>query len=168
MREFELVGWCDKDGNFNDSMQQLVCNNILEVLDLWAEHNYSGASHPYALSLFNKMVNFKTIGPLTGDDSEWLEEAILGSAQNKRFSSVFKDDKTGRAYRTDAIVFKERHGGSFTSSNSFRWIKFPYDTSTKAKVYPAWLNRPMYWLNNFLNFIRLPLLRPLRDKEVIS
>ena len=32
LNEFKFLGWMDKDGNFDDEMQELICTNVLELL----------------------------------------------------------------------------------------------------------------------------------------
>jgi hypothetical protein len=134
--EFVAAGWCDTNGVFKDEMQQLICENILELLEVFSKHNYSGSSAPYAINLFSTLAKFKPIAPLTGEDCEWVDVAEYNGSlmwQNKRCSSVFKDE-TG-TYDIDGRVFWEWYRNNetdevyktyFTSKGSRVYINFPY------------------------------------------
>ncbi len=119
IKEFEYAGWL-KDGKYNDAMQELMCIQILELLDVFSTHGHSGSSAPYALNLFNKLSKFKTITDLTFEDSEWGESYSNGSNiehyQNKRNSSVFKQGKDGKPYYGNAHIQKDQKGSCWSGS----------------------------------------------------
>ena len=133
IREFEFVGWTE-NGKFKDSMQELICTQVLELLDLFAEHGHSGSSHSYALDLFSDLAKFKPISPLSGADIEWSKTIDdEGTVQNKRLSSVFKR-KDGTAYYLDAIIWKSEKGGTWCGNagdiSSRQNISFPFTPKT--------------------------------------
>lgn len=116
MREFETVGWI-KDGKWQDGMQKMMCEQVLELLDLFSAHGHSGFSAPYAIKLFKTLASFEPIGGISGADNEWedIDEEIGKTVyQNKRLSSVFKRGKDGKPYFMYAIVWREKDGDSFT------------------------------------------------------
>lgn len=134
--EFQAAGWCDADGKFRDDMQELMCNQVLELLEKFSEHGHSGSTAPYAINLFSTLAKHEPIVPLTGEDWEWYEVGD-GVFQNKRCSHVFKqsDRFDGQPYDINAVVFwdwwtdpetGERSKSYFTNSNSWKPIKFPY------------------------------------------
>ena len=119
-REFKAMGWpgdCE--------MQDMVCNNVRELLDVFASQGHSGSSAPYVLNVFQKLARFDPLGPLTGADDEWMEVGT-GIYQNVRDSSVFKESKDGQAYWIDGKVFREPDGTTFTSRDSRVFIEFPW------------------------------------------
>jgi hypothetical protein len=134
--EFVAAGWCDTNGVFKDEMQQAICEHVLKLLEVFSEEGHSGSSAPYAINLFSTLAKFKPIVPLTGEDWEWNDVAENNGSplwQNKRCSSVFKDD-TG-VYDIDGRVFWEWYRNSktdevyktyFTNRNSRVYITFPY------------------------------------------
>ena len=132
MREFQIAGWCDENGVFDDEMQKMMCDGVLKLLDVFAEEGHSGFSASYAINLFKKVVNFEPITALTGDDSEWVDHGY--TFQNKRMSSVFKDTKDGQAYWSDDRVFWDwhkdedgtMHKSYFTNRDSRVNITFPW------------------------------------------
>lgn len=143
--EFEALGWVDSEGRFNDPVQESICHNILDLLIIFGRQGHSGTSGAYALDLFTKLAKCEPLGPLTGDDSEWRDVSEFwdnGTTQyqNRRYSSVFKDD-TG-AYDTNGIVWYELYTDSdgverktyFTDSNSRVYITFPYTPKTEYKL----------------------------------
>jgi len=115
MKEFEVAGWLDEDGKFKDDMQEMICNHVLKLLDVFNGEGHSGTSAPYAVNLFKRLALFKTIAPLTGEDDEWCEMSE-GIFQNKRESAVFKEENS-QAYYADGIVFIDENDCSFTSNN---------------------------------------------------
>lgn len=48
-----------------DEMQNLMCNQSLELLSVLDTHGDSGFSIQYKLSLLNKLIRFQPIKPLT-------------------------------------------------------------------------------------------------------
>ena len=105
-REFFHADWTNEAGEFKDEMQELMCSQVLELLELFAGHGHSGSTFGYALSLFDTLARFKPIGPLTGVDTEWVMHDYGNGPhyQNKRLSSVFKDED-GSCYNIDGRVF---------------------------------------------------------------
>jgi len=128
MREFKAAGWVDSDGNWSDDMQEMLCKQVLELVEVFSKYGHSGSSAPYALNLFKKIALFKPIAPLTGEDDEWTE-VIEGTWQNKRCSTVFKDD-TG-VYNSEGRVFVDKDGSAYTSKDSRVKIEFPYTPTTE-------------------------------------
>lgn len=136
MTEFRAAGWTDENGKFDCSMQEMLCNQVMELLALFASHGHSGSSAPYAIDLFTKLAKFEPIIPLTGEDFEW-NDVGNGMFQNKRCSHVFKsaDRFDGQPYDTDAVIFWEWYTDPetgekskvyFTSRDSQQPITFPY------------------------------------------
>lgn len=127
IREFEYAGWI-KDGKYDDDMQEMMCNQVLELLDLFGEHGHSGSSAPYAINLFSKLAKFEPIAPIQGTDDEWAD-VDNGIFQNKRLSSVFKKEG-GKPYYLDAVIWKEKNGACFSGQvegiSSRQFIKFPF------------------------------------------
>lgn len=125
--ELKALGMLDS----GDEMNELMCKNILELLDTFAKQGHSGFSANYCLSLFEKLAKFEPIAPLTGDDSEWNEIAEQDGTlyQNKRCSHVFKDDNG--AYDIDGKVFRDSTGSCYTSKDSRVYITFPYTPKTE-------------------------------------
>lgn len=147
--EFQAAGWTDENGNFKDDMQELMCTQVLELLEVFHNHGHSGSTASYAISLFEKLAKFKPIAPLTGEDWEWVELNYDGDIkyQNKRCSNVFKD-ADGRAYDIDGKVFFEwcerpldedeagypgvrQFKSYYTSKDSRVYIDFPYTPTTE-------------------------------------
>lgn len=140
-KEFAAVGWINKDtGEFEDEMQKSICQNVLELLEVFSKQGHSGTTAPYLISLFTKLASYEVLGPLTGDDSEW-NEVSDGVFQNNRCSHVFKqaDRFSGQPYDLNGRVFytieKDKNGEEFknyyTNGDSFTVITFPYVPTTE-------------------------------------
>lgn len=141
--EFKALGWIDENGKFKDDWQELVCQQVLELLDLFSSHGHSGSTAPYAIDLFSKLAKFEPLGPLTGEDWEWEQRDQMIGYQNKRLSRVFKDSIDGKAYDISGKVFWEwcecplddeeegypgirRFKSYYTCRDSRVYIDFPY------------------------------------------
>ena len=48
MREFRIAGWVDENGKWIDDMQEAICNNVLKLLEVFADEGHSGSTAPYA------------------------------------------------------------------------------------------------------------------------
>lgn len=126
-----------------------ICQNILELLEVFSNQGHSGFSAPYCIAMFEKLASFKPLGPLKGTDDEW-NEIGEGLYQNKRCSHVFKqaDRFDGQAYDSQAVVFYDwveqfgedgtvgRFKSHYTSRDSSRPITFPYEPTTVYEERP--------------------------------
>jgi hypothetical protein len=126
LSEFIYAGWMDEDGKFNDEMQEMLCLNILELLEVFSEQGHSGFSAPYLIAVLETLMKFEPLTPLTGSDDEWVDHGG-GHFQNKRCSRVFKqpDRFGGQAYDLEGKVFR-KDGVSFTCGDSLVPVSFPY------------------------------------------
>ena len=125
--EFKLLNWPG-----NDEMQKVMCENILEVLEVISKQGHSGFSIQYLMNHVNRLVNYKPISPLTGKDDEW-NDVGEGLLQNKRCGAVFKNTDTNNAYYLDGIVFIAPDGCGFTSKQSHINIEFPFNPPEKPE-----------------------------------
>lgn len=124
MQEFRAAGWVSDEGKWINEMQELICKQVLELLEIFSKHGHSGTSAPYATNLFKELALFKPLVPLTGEDWEWVE---VGEKewQNKRCFHVFKG-ADGRAYDNDGKIFREPDGVCYITGKSRVYITFPY------------------------------------------
>ena len=151
MNEFRAAGWLDEHGKYADEMQEMICNHVLKLLDVFADEGHSGSSAPYAINLFSKLAKFDPIVPLTGEDWEW-NDVYEGDKskiyQNKRCGAVFKsaDRFNGQPYYIDGKVFwgwyKSEEDGkmsksSYTGRDSHVPIEFPYTPKTEYVFVPT-------------------------------
>ena len=139
MTEFRAAGWIDENDKYTDEMQEMICDHVLALLEVFADEGHSGTTASYTIELFSKLAKFDPIVPLTGEDWEWSEvsDGDKGKMyQNKRCSAVFKsaDRHDGQPYYLDGRVFwewykngdDEVHKCYFTGGDSHVPITFPY------------------------------------------
>ena len=103
-KELDLLG-LKNDDDMNGAMRK----HLLHMVKEFADEGHSGFSASYAISCLKRLLNFKPLTPLTGEDDEWTEVTRMSGFphyQNKRCSSVFKD-ADGTAYDIDGKVFWE-------------------------------------------------------------
>lgn len=123
-REWTAKGW-PTTGN---DPQVWIYEHLKKLLEAFSGEGHSGTSAPYTIDLFKKLAMFEPLGPLTGDDNEWMEVSE-GTLQNLRCSHVFKEN--GEAYDIQGIMFEEKDGARFTSSDSRVPVTFPYTPTTE-------------------------------------
>jgi len=126
-----------------DDPDKWIQENVLELLEVFANQGHSGSSAPYVIHLFSKLANHDPISPIMCTDDEWTDVGMLGNDdifQNKRCSAVFKQGVDGKPYYLDAIVWKNQNGNSYTGNNcmnskhekikSSQNIKIPFTPKT--------------------------------------
>lgn len=130
--ELKALGMLDS----GKEMNELMCQNILKLLKVFSEQGHSGMSGNYCLGLFNKLVNFEPLTPLTGEDWEWMDIGTQTGTlyQNIRCGRVFKDDDG--AYDIDGKVFEDASGSRYTSKDSRVKVTFPYTPKTEYVKVP--------------------------------
>lgn len=103
--ELRRAGLFDKDSDYDGMLGPAV----LELVKVHAAQGHSGFSHSLTLQIFNKVANFKTLGPLTSAPDEWMEVGREMSPpgakdvwQNKRQGSCFSNDGGKTYYDIDA------------------------------------------------------------------
>ena len=136
-RELDLIGLTEED-EYNGMMRK----HILHMISEFADEGHSGFSASYAISILSKLLDFKPLSPLTGEDSEWNDIAQYGDGttlyQNNRRSSVFKD-ADGSCYDIDGKVFWEWYKDEdskpfksfYTNRDSRVEVTFPYTAPDK-------------------------------------
>jgi hypothetical protein len=137
--ELELLGMFDDGDELN--MNTMMRRHILKMVESFADEGHSGFSANYAISLLTRLLSYKPLSPLTGEDDEWIDVSSYGITkmlQNKRKSSVFKDED-GKVYDIDGKVFwewarsedgtpyKSYYGNSLCRTE----VTFPYTVPTE-------------------------------------
>ena len=140
MKELDLIGMTE---DTPDEMNQAMRKHILHMMQEFANEGHSGFSASYAIGILTKLLDYKPLSPLTGEDDEWVKHdyGVEPHYQNKRLSSVFKD-ANGDIYNIDGKVFWEwwtdedgvKRKSHYTCKESHIDIEFPY-TPTREYVY---------------------------------
>lgn len=129
----EIEKRLNKINKNNDYEQNLITKNILSILNLVKEYNFTKED----CNRIYRLLNWKPIVPLTGAEEEWnmVEE---GLEQNKLCSAVFRYNKdNSTAHYIDGKVFSNDGGISwYTNKESYINITFPFVVPDKPeKVY---------------------------------
>lgn len=144
--ELDIIGLRE---DATDEMDRAMRKHILHMVEAFSDEGHSGFSANYALAILKKVLAFKPLTELTGEDSEWVEVAD-GLHQNKRASDVFKD--ANGAYWTQGIVFWEwfsspdiddgkPYKSYFTSRDSRVPVTFPWRMPDEPEYREADPNR---------------------------
>lgn len=131
--ELRRAGLLDADSDYGG----MLGRSVLEMVEKFSEQGHSGFSAAYAMSVLERLLRFQPLSPLTGEDDEWNDVSDVGGRdggplfQNKRYSSVFKDD--GVAYDINAVVIRDPRGGTW-SARQRDPIDFPYMPSVQPRI----------------------------------
>lgn len=124
VHEFDLAweDWRD------DDMQKSIADDVMDIVRVFGRQGHSGFSAGYMMPLINASLRHEPLTPLTGEDDEWV--VLDGSSadmslQNKRNSAVFKR-ADGTAFYINGKVFRNPDGATFTSTDSFVEVEFPW------------------------------------------
>ena len=108
-----------------DPYNKFAYDSIMTLVTTFSNQCHSGFTAPYVVNTFERLAAFKPITPLTGEDDEW-EKVDNNIWQNKRCSSVFKND-LDQAYDVNGKIFSSDGGKTwFTNSDSSVEVTFPY------------------------------------------
>ena len=82
-----LAGMYDKDADYGGMIPQAV----MGMVKAHAKQGHSGGSHWITMKIFNQVINFKTLTPITSNPSEW-NEVSTNFWQSNRQSDAFSSD----------------------------------------------------------------------------
>ena len=122
-REMRDAGLFDKDSDYDGAL----ATSVMELVRVFSAQGHSGASAGRTLAIFAKVAAFEPLGPLTGGDDEWVDQAEQNRRplwQNRRCSHVFKTAEG--AYDIEGRIFRDPDGTCWTSSESRVPVTFPY------------------------------------------
>lgn len=143
-----ILSNCPKNSD-DYNMQKHVNDNIMELISRFAQQGHSGFSASYVIPRLSRLLDYKPLSPLTGEDDEWDEPyKCLGvtTQQNRRCPAVFKDidaDGNVSTHYLDFYIFSDNGGVTWFSSLSMekklglsREIKFPFTVPKEStKIY---------------------------------
>ena len=121
----KLLNGCGDKNSESYLMQKQINDDIIEIVKSFSKQGHSGFSASYALNIIKKLLNWKPILPLTGEDDEWKDCGYFDREgnrvfQNRRCSAVFKDvnNDTGesRVKYIDKYVISDNGGITWFSS----------------------------------------------------
>ena len=123
-----IASKCEDEESYN--LQLEINNNILDLVREFCLQEHSGTTAPYVIEYLYRLLNFKPIGPLTGEENEWKQVEGFNeyTEQNIRCSSVFRTNgDNSTAYNVSGRIFTEDGGKSwYGSKDSVIKITFPY------------------------------------------
>lgn len=127
-----------------DGIQDKMYKDILDIVEMFSKQGHSGSSAGYVRSALERLLRFKPLTSLTGEDSEW-DEIGNGKQQNKRCPSVFRN-ADGTAYDINGIVVSYNGGITWFPSKRFKKeVTFPYVPPTHAeRVYIEYVSEDEY------------------------
>jgi len=140
----KLVDWAKKEldqlvpEGDGKGMQERINNDVLEIVKVFSAQGHSGFSASYALNLIQRLLDWKPITPLTGEEDEWkCVDGITndGTQQNIRCSAVFrKGTDNSTAYYIHGKTFTDDGGKTwYTNRESFVPVVFPFTVPDKPE-----------------------------------
>ena len=156
--ELERIGYNPNPDPNSEDIDDYAVTCILELLETFAKQEHSSFSANYVLKIFNRLVNFKPLSPLTGKDAEWTEiysDENEIAYQNKRCYNVSKfinpKTKEEKCHLNDHYIFVDKNGASFTGYKSCLVIdKFPFSIPDKIYIHEGteeakeWIEKHQY------------------------
>lgn len=100
--EMRRAGLYDADSDYAGMIPEAV----MKLVRVHASEGHSGFSHGLTLQVFNRVVNFKTLTPITDDPAEWMDVNDGRGPdkpvwQNCRDSALFSNDGGKTYYSVD-------------------------------------------------------------------
>ena len=101
-REMRAARLYDKDADYGG----MIPDAVMALVKVHSEQGHSGMSHALTLKIFNRVIEYKTLTPITNDPAEWMQiqDEVLapdqrkdGLWQNRRQVSCFSSDG-GKTY----------------------------------------------------------------------
>lgn len=130
------------DGFYDDSYTESIKKDTLELITIFAKQRHSGLGATLTTTIFDRLVNFLPLSPLTGEDDEWSEPTSrmavgeyidMYMQSNKKCPRVMRDVYIRKdtdeieyimAYDTEAEIYSYDDGKTWKSSVTP--IDFPY------------------------------------------
>ena len=139
LSEFKYAKFIDDEGHYCDEMQEMMCKDVLEVLKLISSQGHSGFSIGYFKNLFNKLINFEPLSPLTGNDDEWIKTGFgeMEFEMNVRDGRVVRYPDGHCEFR-EGLIIKYPDGGHQTKSVVIK--SFPFVPKSEYIDYDKYLN----------------------------
>lgn len=155
LRERIKLAWrivCDRDGNLvshakrelasslrpdADEMDRRMAHHLIDIVRVFSTEGHSDFSAAFARARLNLLLDYKPIGPLTGDRCEWNEVYTrdgVTTYQNNRCGHVFREigPNSVNEYDSEGVIFREPNGICFQSFHSRVPVNFPH---TPRRVY---------------------------------
>lgn len=116
--EMKRAGLYDKDSDYGGMLPKAV----MALIKAHAAQGHSGMSHSITLSIFNKVVNFKPLTPITNDPSEWTDVSGYGAPQDaalwqcNRDSALFSNDGGKTYYSVDDLKRELKTSENFAAA----------------------------------------------------
>lgn len=159
-----LLTSCKDSDEYN--LQNVMNKSILEIIKKFSEQHFTGTTSSYCINILIRLLNYKPLTPLTGEDSEWEDIQKYGSEntsyQNKRCPAIFKDSE-GKAYNVESKIFSDDNGKSwYTCSASREYIDFPYIVPDRPEMIYNKVSDKRFAILNELNDI-LKIITTVKD-----
>lgn len=96
-KELRRAGLFDQDADYGPGK---IAECVMEMVKAFSSYSHSGGSMEMTLAIFDKVVRFKPLSPLTNDPDEWME---IGPSmfQSRRSHSCFSADGGQTYYDLD-------------------------------------------------------------------
>ena len=138
LHELSLMKYND---DVTDEYEYMIACAVLDIVAMFAGQGHSGMSGSIALRLLEPLLDFKPLGVLTDDPTEW-HEVYPGTWQNRRDGEAFSLNG-GKTYylliemsqwRKKLIRLVPTWLGGRKLRLDTTWTKFVYPFHTSAKV----------------------------------
>lgn len=117
--EFNNLKWAKRELDlvYKSPEDDFIKQDVMELLETFSNQGQSGYSASFISNIFNKLARHELLSPLDYNEDDFVSLKEYGDPtgyQNKRLSSVFKNDVG--CYYLDGIRFVDEYDISFTGS----------------------------------------------------
>lgn len=115
--------------------QKAINDDILDIIKLFSSQGHSGFSAGYSLNILKRLLDYKPLSAITGDEDEWeqLNYSPDLAYQNKRCPSLFRD-ADGKVYNVEARIFSDDNGHTwYNCKESREYVELPYEVPAKPE-----------------------------------
>lgn len=99
--EMRRAGLYDADADYDG----MIPKAVMKLVEAHASEGHSGGSHSLVIAIFNKVINFKPLTPLSTDPAEWQrvdpDHYQPGTWQSRRQPEIFSRDGGKTHYDID-------------------------------------------------------------------
>lgn len=113
-RELDLTGMFKSEVEWDKK----IANSVLELIKVFLEQEHTGFSAITTLMLFNKLVKFENLTPITSNPEEWMEVGP-NIWQNKRNPVYFSHDQGKTFYDINTVFDKQEENNLISKIKKF-------------------------------------------------
>ena len=149
--ELDLIGMID-NGDETD-MNTMMRRHILMMMEVFSNEGHSGFSASYAANAISKLMMYKPLSPLTGEDDEWFKHDYGGEpTYHPDFEKIALENPKGVLSTFSSLmkcsqVIQPYEYGDDASKETWLWLKNLPNLKPTRYVEPRIVDGKPRWAN---------------------